>query len=73
MESPGNYVERTKSGIRVNYGDLGGFMDAILKLKSDPQLCKMLGSNSRKNVEANLTFDKIGKRLSEIIEQTLVL
>lgn len=71
--APGNYVERTKSGIRVNYGDLGGFMDAILKLKSDPQLCKMLGSNSRKNVEANLTFDKIGKRLSEIIEQTLVL
>lgn len=69
--SPGKYVERTKSGIRVDYGDLSAFVEAILKLKNDPVLRKNLGYNGRIYVEENLTFEKIGKRLSDIVEQTL--
>lgn len=66
----GNYVERTKSGIRTDCGDLDAFVDAILKLESDPQLCKTLGNNARKFVEQNLTFEKIGKRLSKVIQHS---
>ncbi len=69
--APGNYVERTKSGIRVDCGDLNSFILAILKLESDSNLCKNLGRNGRKYVEDNLTFDKTGKRLAEIIRLSL--
>lgn len=70
--APGNYVEKTKSGIRIDHEDLDAFIETILKLKSDPQLCEKLGKNGRIFVEENLTFDKIGKRLSEIIQRVLV-
>lgn len=69
--APGNYVEKTKSGIRVDHGNLDAFIDAILKLESDPLLCDTLGKNGRTFVEENLTFDKIGKHLSEIIQRVL--
>ena len=69
--APGHYVEQTKSGIRVDCGDLDSFVQTIQKLESDPLLCKTLGNNGRKFVEENLTFEKIGKRLSEIIQQIL--
>ncbi|MGH2612189.1 MAG: glycosyltransferase, partial [Rhabdochlamydiaceae bacterium] len=69
--APGNYIEKTKSGIRISHGDLDAFIDAILKLESDPLLCNTLGKNGRMFVEENLTFEKIGKRLSEIIQRVL--
>lgn len=66
----GNYVEKTMSGIRIDLGDTDGFTNAILKLESDPLLCSTLGKNGRMFVEENLTFDNIGKRLSQIIKKT---
>ena len=66
--SPGNYVEQTNSGIKVNYDNLEDFIKAILKLKENKELCESMGTNSRKYIENNLTFEKIGERLSKMIE-----
>ncbi len=69
--APGKYVEKTKSGIKTKYENLDEFIDAIQKLKSEPQLCKELGQNGKKYVNENLTFDKIGKTLSRYIEESM--
>ncbi|SHO42858.1 hypothetical protein NSIN_10204 [Nitrosotalea sinensis] len=67
--SPGKYIENTKSGIRVDSEDLVGFVQAISRLASNQVLCRTLGLNGRKFVEENLAFEKIGMRLSFIIQQ----
>lgn len=67
----GNYVERTESGIRVNVGDSDALAETILKMESDPELCKRLGRNGRMYAEQNLRFEKIAQRLSNIIQKTL--
>lgn len=67
----GYYVEKTESGIRVDSGNSEALAEAIMKLQSEPQLCFRLGRNGRKFVEDNLTFEKIGIRLSKIIKNTL--
>ena len=66
--APGKYVEKTNSGIKVNYGNLDEFVNAILKLQNDDELCYSMGINSRKYVDNNLTFIKIGEKLSKMIE-----
>ena len=67
----GKYVEKTKSGIKTKYENLDEFIDAIQKLKSEPQLCKELGQNGKKYVDDNLTFEKIGKTLSRYVEESM--
>ena len=66
----GHYVKVTKSGISIGKGNLTDFINAILKLESDPQLCEQLGQNGRKFIEENHTFAKVGKHLSEIIQRS---
>ena len=66
--APGNYVEKTNSGIKVDYDNLDDFVEAILKLEENRDLCNTIGSNSKKYVENNLTFEKIGERLSKMIQ-----
>ena len=65
--APGEYVKRTKSGISINSENLGEFLDAIQKLYNEPKLCQEFGNNGYNNVKDNLTFDKIGERLDQII------
>jgi len=67
----GNYVEKTDSGIRVDQGDLDGFINAVLKLESNDQLCQEYGQNGRDFIEKNHTFEIIGKHLSSIIQKRL--
>jgi glycosyltransferase involved in cell wall biosynthesis len=55
----------------VGEGDLDGFINAILKLESDEQLCQELGQNGRNSIEKNHKFEVIGKRLSSIIQKSL--
>jgi hypothetical protein len=40
-----------------------------LKLESDQNLCEQLGQNGRKIIEEENTFEKIGARLSYIINK----
>jgi colanic acid biosynthesis glycosyl transferase WcaI len=67
----GTYVEQTNSGLRVNQGNLESFISSILKLESDSKLCEVLGENGRKNIEKYDTFEKIGIRLSSIIDKVM--
>ncbi len=48
-------VENNKCGIFTKAGDKKAFMDAILKLYNDRDLCKEMGKNGRKFVMDNLT------------------
>ena len=57
--------------INVNEGDLAGFIDAILKLESNDQLCQEFGQNGRNFVEKNHTFEIIRNNLSSIIQKRL--
>lgn len=65
--APGNYVERTKSGIRIDCGDVKKFYESIQKLYDEPKLCQELGNNGLNYVKNNLTFKKIGERLEQLI------
>lgn len=67
----GTYVEQTNSGLRVNQGDLNSFINSILRLESDINLCELLGKNGRKCIEEENTFEKIGMRLSGIIKKSI--
>jgi glycosyltransferase involved in cell wall biosynthesis len=66
--APGNFVEKTKSGVKLEYGDVDGFIKCILELEKNPELCQEMGKNGRLFIEENLTFEKIGERLADIIE-----
>ena len=65
--SPGDYVEKTQSGIKINSGDEEQLINSIMRLKSEHELCKKLGSNGKSYVEKNLTFKEIGNRLECLI------
>lgn len=54
-------IETNNCGIFTKAGDKVAFADAILKLYHDHELCKDMGKNGRKFVEANLTKE-IGTR-----------
>ena len=64
----GNFVEKTKSGVKLGYGDLNEFNKCILELEKNPELCQKMGKNGRAFIEENLTFEKIGNRLDKIIK-----
>ena len=67
----GEYIEQTNSGLKVNQGDLDSFINSILRLESDSKLCEKFGENGRRNIEDQNTFEKVGQRLSSIIEKSL--
>jgi len=67
----GDYVQTANSGINVDEGDLNGFLEAILKLESNEQLCQEFGQNGRNFIEKNHTFEIIGNILSSIIQKRI--
>jgi hypothetical protein len=66
--APGNYVQNTNSGLKIPSNNLSELVNAIENLRSDNNLLKMLGENGVRYVNDNLTFTKIAKRLSILIE-----
>ena len=68
---PGNFVERTKTGIKIECGNVNAFVDAILYLKSQPELCKEYGKNGSKLIEEKISLEKISHRLEQIIQKTI--
>ena len=65
---PGNYVQNTNSGLKISSNNLSELINAIENLRSDNNLMKMLGENGMRYVNDNLTFAKITRRLSTLIE-----
>lgn len=68
---PGRYVLRSHSGLVVSPKQPEKLATAILDLANDELLSSELGRNGYRHVMENLTIEKIGKRLIEVIEKAL--
>ena len=64
---PARYVEATSSGLVVKPRDAQGLAEAVLKLYGDEKLAYELGLNGWQFVSENLTVEKIGERMYEIL------
>jgi len=64
---PARYVEATGSGLVVKPKDAHGFADAVVRLYRDRKLAAELGWNGWRYVSENLTAEKIGERMYEVL------
>ena len=64
---PARYVQMTKSGLTVNPGDPEALARAVLKLYKDRKLAYELGLNGQRYVSENLTCEKIGERMYQVL------
>ncbi len=69
--APGNYVQTTNSGIKVNCGDLDGFVKAIISLLHNENIRYQYGKNGKQIVDEKLSFNEIEKQLTSLIENIL--
>ena len=61
------YVEDSNSGLIVKYGDAHSFAEAVTKLYKNKELAAKLGRNGRSYVSNNLTSEKIGEGMYEVL------
>lgn len=61
-------VNRSKGGFIVKSGDLDGFVNSILKLYNDRNLCDTMGANARRYIEENHSVPVYMKNLDGIIK-----
>jgi len=66
---PGRYIMRTESGLLMKSNDPEILADLIMKLLNDNNLAYQLGKNGLDYVNNNLTLEKIGERLMNIIHK----
>ncbi|MDI6847452.1 MAG: glycosyltransferase family 4 protein [Candidatus Bathyarchaeia archaeon] len=64
---PARYIKVTKSGLIVKPNDAHGFAEAVMRLYKDEKLAAELGSNGRQYVSGNLTTEKIGARMYDVL------
>jgi len=64
---PARYVEATGSGLVVKPEDADGFAEAVVRLYRDRKFAAELGWNGWQHVSENLTAEKIGERMYEIL------
>jgi len=64
---PARYVEATGSGLVVKPKDAYGFAEAVVRLYRDRKLAAELGWNGWRYVSENLTAEKIGERMYEVL------
>ena len=64
---PARYVEKTRSGIVVKPNDAYALADAIIRLYRDRQLASELGWNGWRYISENLTLERIGGRMHEVL------
>ncbi len=60
-------VPEGRSGFLVAPNDIRGLADALLKLLTDPQLCRELGEHAYQFVKQNYTWDLVGERIRKEI------
>jgi glycosyltransferase involved in cell wall biosynthesis len=68
---PGRYILRCKSGLVVGPKQVEALALTIKNLAKDEALTRELGDNGYKHVMNNLTFDKLGERLLNVINKSL--
>ena len=74
--SMANIVRKENCGLVVSYGDVDAIKEAIIKLKSDPQLYKQLGENGRRAYEEKYNWTMMERRLldayKDIIDRKVI-
>jgi len=66
---PAEYVKETNSGLVVEPGDYEALAKSILHLRSSLDFARKLGENGRECVEKNLSIEKIGSEMKELLER----
>ncbi len=61
------YVNLTRSGLVIKPGDSQTLAKAILRLYKNRKLLEKLGTNGWKHVSQNLTLEKIGELMSDVL------
>jgi len=64
---PARYVEATGSGLVVKPKDADGFAEAVVRLYRDRKFAAELGWNGWRYISENLTTEKIGERMYEVL------
>jgi glycosyltransferase involved in cell wall biosynthesis len=65
---PSVYVKETNSGLAVYPGDYEALAKAVIELKENPKLARMMGENGRKYVENEASIEVIGFKMKKILE-----
>ncbi len=65
---PSVYVKETNSGLAVYPGDDEALAKAVISLKENSELARMMGENGRKYVETEASIEAVGLRVKEIFE-----
>jgi colanic acid biosynthesis glycosyl transferase WcaI len=66
---PRAYVKKTNSGLVVYPADYEALAKAVIELKRNPSLARMMGENGRKYVETEASIEAIGLRIKGILQQ----
>ena len=65
---PRAYVKETNSGLVVYPGDYEALAKAVIELKENPYLARMMGENGRKYVEHETSIEAIGSKMKKTFE-----
>lgn len=65
---PKEYVQGTRSGLVVYPGDYQALANAVLELKENYSIARVMGINGRKFVEQEASIEAIGLKMKEIFE-----
>ncbi|MBS7635569.1 glycosyltransferase family 4 protein [Candidatus Bathyarchaeota archaeon] len=70
---PAEYIKETESGIVVRPGDCEALAKAVLYLRENRNIAEKLGASGRQYIENNLSIEKIGLRMREVLELAQVV
>lgn len=71
IEGVGDFLKKTNSGIAVEPEDPKSLADGILKLLKDEELVKEMGSNGRRFVVQNHSWDGVALKVMEVCEDLM--
>jgi glycosyltransferase involved in cell wall biosynthesis len=66
---PKDYVEETNSGLVISPGDYKALAEAILKLRHDSLLSKLMGENGFNFVVANASLQSVSVKMAKVLER----
>ena len=66
---PSVYVEETNSGLVIEPGNFQELAKAILILKQNPVMSRLMGENGRKHVENEASIESVGLQMEKIFEE----
>jgi len=68
---PKDYVEETNSGLVVYPGDHKALAKAVIELKENSRVARVMGENGRKYVEHEASIEAIGLKMKEIFKTVI--